>query len=158
MSAFTRMNAADRSGSAGRPETSNATASASVVPNESAIASQVQPTRKPNRTAAARKREKKRMSGRPSWADECRPGSGKAMLRASKTCGWFLTISFVGPRATEKLSTGMIRTATRTIHERARGHGKLARPGAPERESEQDEDERERHEAKADEGDVAPLG
>jgi hypothetical protein len=30
------------------------------------------------------------------------------MLSALKTSGWFSTISFVGPRATEKLSTGMM--------------------------------------------------
>ena len=98
---------------------SNPTASASVAPNESAIKIQVRPTRRPKRSAAPRKREKKRTSGRPSWAELCWPGSGKEIESALKTCGWFSTISFVGPRATEKMSTGTIRTAIEETQESA---------------------------------------
>ena len=100
-SALAMRNAADRSGSAGSPEISNPTASASVVPNESVISTQVRPGRSEKTIVAPRKSAKKSTSGRPSWAELCSPGSGKAIESASKTCGCCSTITFVGPRKTE---------------------------------------------------------
>jgi hypothetical protein len=42
----------------------------------------VSPTRRPKRSAAPRKSEKKRTSGRPSCAELCSPGSGNEIERA----------------------------------------------------------------------------
>ena len=77
------------------------TAIVSVAPNESASASQVQKTRSPKRSAAARNRAKKRMSGGPSRAASCSPGMGSANETDVNTCGWFETMFDVGPRQTE---------------------------------------------------------
>jgi hypothetical protein len=92
---------------------------ANVAPKESAIASQVRLRRRPNRTAAPRKSAKKRTSVRPSWAADSSPGTRRKMLRASKTSGRSVVIVLVGPRATEKRSTGTIRRATSRTHQAA---------------------------------------
>src|SRR5579864_9036776 len=90
------------------------TAIASVAPNESASASQVQNTRNRNRAAAARKSAKKSRSGEPSRAASCSPGIGSANDSDVKTCGWLETMFDVGPRQTEYASIHGIRQATKT--------------------------------------------
>jgi hypothetical protein len=51
------------------------------------MASQVEATRSPNRSAAARKSEKKRMSGGPRFALEFSPGTRKAIETSSNRPG-----------------------------------------------------------------------
>ena len=113
--AFASRKPAETNGSAGRPLTSAALASTSVSEYIPVIASHVQPGRSPQRTAAARKRAKKRMSGGPSPAAPP-PGTTKATARAEYTCGWWLTISCVGPfgAKTESASTAGMIAAIRT--------------------------------------------
>ena len=105
---------------------SNATAPASVAAKESVISTQVSPGRRWKRTAEPRKSAKKRTSGRPSCAALCSPGSGKEIESASKICGCSSTITLVGPRKTEKVSTGTMRMATSstqlTDSKKARNH------------------------------------
>ena len=74
-------------GSAGRPLTSVVAVRISVPPSRAVIASHVHATRSPNRSAAARKSEKKRMSGGPRLAVAFSPGSLNAIETLSKSCG-----------------------------------------------------------------------
>src|SRR5262245_28037124 len=111
---FTARNAIDSPGKAGRPLMSAPTAIVSVTPNESASASQVQNTRSPKRSAAARKSAKKSRSGGPSRAASFSPGIGSAKETDVNTCGWFETMFDVGPRQTEYASIHGIRQATKT--------------------------------------------
>ena len=66
-------------GSAGRPATSVVAVTISVAPSRAVIASQVHATRRPKRSAAARKSEKKRMSGGPRFAVASSPGTRNAI-------------------------------------------------------------------------------
>ena len=68
-SAFGSRNPSAIAGRAGRPSKSNTVVRISVSESSPTIDSQVQPTRRPKRAAAARKRAKKRMSGGPMFAE-----------------------------------------------------------------------------------------
>jgi len=54
----------------------------------------------------------------PRFAAECSPGTGNANESTVKTCSWFSTMCFVGPRQTEYASTHGMIAATSTTHER----------------------------------------
>ncbi len=89
--------------------------SASVAPNESAIATQVSFVRRPQRSAAPRKSAKNMRSGSPSCAVFFSPGTGKANEKVVNSSGCCVTMCFVGPRQTEIASThGMISATTVT--------------------------------------------
>src|SRR5205814_6362733 len=100
----------------------------SVAPNDSTISSHVQPGRRRNRAAAARKSAKNMRSGKPRFAPDLSPGIGNANEKSEKTCWCFVTITFVGPRQTEYASThGMIR-ATSTTQLSASKYARKAKP------------------------------
>jgi hypothetical protein len=85
MSAFGSRKPMQIAGSAGSPLTSVVAVTISVAPSRAVIVSHVQPSRSPNRSAAARKSEKKRMSGGPRFAVPSSPGTRNAIETVSKT-------------------------------------------------------------------------
>ena len=97
-----------------------------MTPNESVIAIHVHATRRPKTIGCAEEERKEEDVGQAELGGGVLAGMGKPMDRTLKTSGCSSTMCFVGPRSTEKMSTGTIRSATRSTQvaasKKARNH------------------------------------
>ncbi len=82
----------------------------------------------PNRCAAARKSAKKTMSGGPMFAVEVSPGTCIATEIPSKTPGCSSVTYFVGPAATDQMSTHGTRNATSVSHQSSSNSDRNQKP------------------------------